>query len=569
MAGPLAEALRAAFAEARWGPVEVVPTWGWLTLEGHAGARSASGLLGELPELLERAGPRLGDDLAAGSAPGAAGEEAPVVLPVHFDGPDLEEVAARCGWSTDEVVAAVEAAELVVAFVGFAPGFAYLRGLPPPLAAVDRRPSPRPRVPAGSFGVAGGFCGCYPAAGPGGWQLLGRTDLALFDPRTPPYSRLQPGQRVQVVAVEQVGELPEDRRWPLVEAGQRGAGLRVLDPGPGLSLVEDGGRAGLAHLGVPRAGPVDPRAAALANRLVGNAPGEAVLECTLAGPELLAERPLLVAVLGDGPVRLDDWPVPTPGPVPVRAGQRLRIGPLRRGCRAVLAVAGGLASAELLGSRSSDLLAGLGPGPLRPGDRLPVGEPEGWPAGRLTFDSGSDPGLLAWAARVGLATPRARTDEAVPLRVLAGPDAEPSTLAALTSRLWEVDPASNRVGLRLRPQARADGPGGSAADTRAAGWTSWVPTGAARGQPRGVVLGAIQQPSSGELIVLLADHATTGGYPLPACLASVDVPLAGQLRPGCPVRLVPVGLAEAERATARAERQIARAVQGRYPRWPT
>ncbi|MBN1094728.1 allophanate hydrolase subunit 1 [Blastococcus sp. TML/C7B] len=128
------------------------------------------------------------------AAPGQAG--APVVLPVVFDGPDLAEVAERAGRSVPDVVAALTAVELTVAFSGFAPGFGYLTGLPADLH-VPRRATPRTRVPAGSVALAGPYAGVYPRASPGGWQLVGRTDAVLFDVDREPPALLAPGARVR------------------------------------------------------------------------------------------------------------------------------------------------------------------------------------------------------------------------------------------------------------------------------------------------------------------------------------------------------------------------------------
>lgn len=122
-------------------------------------------------------------------------------IPVDYGGAagvDLAEVAGRIGRSPEEVVELHAGAEYVVAFVGFSPGFPYLLGLPRELE-LPRRASPRPRVAAGSVAVAGPFAGIYPSATPGGWHLLGRSDLVLFDPRATPPQRLAPGDRVRFV----------------------------------------------------------------------------------------------------------------------------------------------------------------------------------------------------------------------------------------------------------------------------------------------------------------------------------------------------------------------------------
>lgn len=141
--------------------------------------------------------------LPADGADGIAREPTPVEIPVCYHpscAPDLEALAQRTGLAPGEVAARHCAGDYRVGMIGFAPGFPYLLGLDPALAA-PRRATPRVRVPAGSVGIAGQQTGIYPGDSPGGWQLVGRTPLALFDPRRDPPSLLQPGQRVRFVAI--------------------------------------------------------------------------------------------------------------------------------------------------------------------------------------------------------------------------------------------------------------------------------------------------------------------------------------------------------------------------------
>ncbi|MFC8720183.1 5-oxoprolinase subunit PxpB [Kitasatospora sp. NPDC057198] len=137
-------------------------------------------------------------------APPAAAAET-VRIPVRYDGPDLAEVARLAGLTPRQVVERHTAARYRVAFCGFAPGFAYLTGLDPRLR-VPRRAEPRTRVPAGAVAVADEYTGVYPRTSPGGWQLLGSTDLPLWDPAADPPTRLRPGTAVRFVAVGEAGE---------------------------------------------------------------------------------------------------------------------------------------------------------------------------------------------------------------------------------------------------------------------------------------------------------------------------------------------------------------------------
>lgn len=433
--------------------------------------------------------------LAAAPPPGraAAVAGALVEVPVTYDGEDLPEVARLWGTTEQEVIARHTAAEFRVAFCGFAPGFPYLLGLD---REVPRRSSPRTSVPAGSVALAGRYCGIYPTASPGGWQLLGRTGVRLFDADRDPPALLPPGTRVRFV--DAPGQAPAaDEKRPMQEPSERV--LTVLRAGP-LSTVQDHGRPGQAHVGVPRSGVLDPPAARLANRLVGNPEDEAVLETTLAGVALRASSATTVAVTGaGGPVAVDGRPAPWGVPVPLGAGAVLDVGAATSGVRAYVAVAGGFRVRPVLGSRSTDTLSGLGPPPLAAGDVLPVGE------------AGAPPPVLDFSL--------VRAAAEVVLRVTPGPRADwfgPAGVGALLGGRYTVSPSSNRIGARLagRPVPRE-----------------------VQGEldSEGVVLGAVQVPPDGQPVVFLADHPTTGGYPVIAVVDPRDLPALAQARPGTPV----------------------------------
>jgi KipI family sensor histidine kinase inhibitor len=469
-----------------------------------------------------------------------------VVIPASFDGPDLAAVADALGTSARSVIGALCGTDLEVAFLGFAPGFPYLVGLPLGLASIPRRPSPRSSVPAGSVAVGGGFASVYPQDTPGGWMLLGATTLPLFDRNRPPYALLQPGD---IVRFEEVDEPPvppsRDRsapgpRPPLTHQGPRF--VEVLEPGL-LSLIEDGGRPVGAALGVPRAGPADPEALCLANRLMGNPDGYAALEVTAAGPALRFHADAHVTVVGAGTMAVDllvdGHPVDSDTVVPVGSGQVVAVGRVRSGLRAYLAVSGGFDSPVEIGSRSSDVLCGLGPGPLRAGDRLDL-FPPARPRGRLSRDRPApDVGDLREA------------------RVLAGPHRlDPASYDQLCAATWRVGESSNRIGIRLLPGpgGRSEPGGNGDADATAGA----IPS-------TGMVTGAVQLPPDGNPIVLMPDHATVGGYPVVCCVITADLPVLGQLRPGDTLRLVDVDAAAARQAWDRWERSLDDRISGWYP----
>ncbi|MET8250495.1 biotin-dependent carboxyltransferase family protein [Micromonospora sp. NPDC005197] len=279
----------------------------------------------------------------------------------------------------------------------------------------------------------------------------------------------------------------------------RPAEIEVLRAGA-LTTVQDLGRPGWAHLGVPRSGALDPTALRLANRLVGNAEQAAGLEITLTGCTLRLTHAATVALTGaEVAVRAGDRPGDIGRPLTVPAGTVLRVGPARRGVRSWLAVAGGIDVPPVLGSRATDTLAGLGPPVLRDGDRLPLGVPPAEPAPvDVTIGPAPAPELH--------------------LSVRLGPRDDwftPSALDLLFGTAYTVSPVSNRVGARLA---------GAALPRAVAGE---LPS-------EGIVLGAVQVPADGQPLIFLADHPTTGGYPVIGVVTDVT-PLA-QARPGTTVR---------------------------------
>src|SRR6266545_1435029 len=256
--------------------------------------------------------------------------------------------------------------------------------------------------------------------------------------------------------------------------------VEVLRAGA-LTTVQDLGRAGYAHLGVPRAGAVDLPALLLANRLVGNPPTAAGLEITMTGCTLRFDAATVIAVTGAEVTRLriGTRPADLGVPVPVRAG----------------------AVEPVLGSRATDTLSGLGPPVLRNGDALPLGPPGGAPA------------PVWFSPRPAVAAGPVR------LRVRLGPRHDWFTRSALTTfttATYAVSPLSDRIGARLTgpPLARTS--------------TGELPS-------EGIVLGAVQVPPDGQPLVLLANHPTTGGYPVIAVVDEADLPLLAQARPGSTV----------------------------------
>ncbi|HMS14458.1 MAG TPA: urea amidolyase family protein [Microthrixaceae bacterium] len=464
---------------------------------------------------------------------GAGANRPPIVIPVRYDGDDLHSVADACGLSTDEVIRRHQAATYRVAFLGFTAGFAYLDGLDP-LLGIARRSTPRTRVPAGSVAIADGQCAVYPRSTPGGWHLLGTTSFAVWDEAADPPAVMEPGRLVQ---------FRDDRRAAPTWSGERRAALSAATSGatpdrgahagsvdggralvvhtPGFgATVQDAGRPGWAHLGVSASGALDPDAWRLGNRLVGNPAlpdgrGAASIEVLLGGFECTATAPVWVAVTGaDGPVHIDGAPAAHGVPLALRPGQRLRVGVATDGLRRFVAVSGGVDVPTVLGSRSTDTLSGLGPEPLAAGTVLAVGP--------ISTDP---PGLFPGPAPVtGSGRDRSgQPGEPLAVRVALGPDDEHvANTAALFDNVWRIGADTSRVGVRLDGDATL----------------AWATDGE---QPSsGMAAGAIQVPRDGRPIVFLADHPTTGGYPVIGVVHPSDLAGLAQRRPGAAVRFVVV-----------------------------
>ena len=468
---------------------------------------------------------------------GAAGGRT-VEIPTVYDGADLADVADLLGWSAEEVVRRHAAASWVVGFVGFAPGFAYLTSDDDGLV-VPRRDTPRTRVPAGSVALAGPWSGVYPRESPGGWQLIGRTDVVTWDADRDPPTPWAPGDRVRFTVVREsvrgrsAGEVggPGRDRWSgpptsprttdLAGAAPSGPGLDVVTPGA-QALLQDLGRPALEHLGVSASGAADPRSLRAANRAVGNPPGAAAVEA-VGGLRLRARGPVVLALAGadaDAVVHPAGAPderraAPFARPFLLADGDELALGHPARGWRTYVAVRGGVDAPPVLGSRATDTLAGLGPAPLGPATRLAAG-----PGGAADAVAAHDVGAPSPST---LPAP----GEVTTLPLVLGPHDDwfdAASLALLAGQDWEVTARSDRVGLRL------------------AGPSPLARTPDARGRELpsvGCVTGAVQVPPDGLPVLFGPDHPLTGGYPVVGAVASGHLWLLGQLPPGALVRFRP------------------------------
>ena len=433
-------------------------------------------------------------------------------------GPDLAAVAADAGLSESDVVALHARQDYRVYMLGFAPGFPYMGILPPPLR-VSRLASPRTRVPGRTVAIAGQQTGIYPIDSPGGWRLIGRTPVRIYDPARPAPFLLDVGDRVRFMAIS-----AEDyeRQAPADE----GISPPVARPHPDLvveqgglfTTVQDLGRPGYRRFGLPRSGAMDPPSLRVANLLLGNPQGAAALEFVFPGPRLVAAGRTTVALGGANlSPALNGRPVPMWTAFALREGDVLEFERPRAGQWCYLAAPGGIDVPAALGSRATYVrgaLGGYGGRRLQRGDRLAVSRRA--PAARLALPASQ------WPPVGGDCD----------LRVVLGPQDDyfaEDAIAALLGGEYRISPEMDRLGYRL------DGPPLSHR---------------ARSEllSDGLLSGAIQVPSGGQPIVIMPDGPTTGGYPKIATVVGPDLRQLAQARRADTIRFRSVEWEQAHEA---------------------
>jgi KipI family sensor histidine kinase inhibitor len=409
-----------------------------------------------------------------------------VRVPVRYDGEDMPAICEATGLARHEVIDLHSGRDYRVFAVGAAPGFPFLGVLDERLR-MPRRPTPRALVPAHAVAMTGLQTGIYPVPGPGGWQLLGSSLRAVYDPwREQPFL-IAPGDTVRFEPAE--GEVPpEATARPLLPVDPERPALRVDEAGL-LDLVVDGGRDMAGRFGMAQSGPVDARAARLANALVGNDPREPLVELTVRGPSFTALRPVRIAVTGPAVLPWIGGEVAEAyATLELAAGDRLSLPHTGQGARSYLALAGGIESERFMDSASTDVRGLIGRA-LAAGDVLGTAR---------EVDS-----AMRMSARVDWPV------DGATVRILPGPKPSAAALERLDGAHLRTA-AGDRTGVRLEGVE--------------------IPGGEAISEPP--PLGAIQITPNGEPFVLLVDRYRTGGYALPAVVHPDDLPIIAQLLPG-------------------------------------
>lgn len=460
-------------------------------------ARALPGVMAAIPGhssvlvLLHSDDPNLRAELAARLGNAGGGDTAPPrrsrEIAVSFeaeDAPDFPRLIEQSGLSREQLIEAIARLSLRVRFLGFLPGFAYLDGWPPEWQ-LPRLDTPRALVPAGSFAVAGPSAGFYPRSSPGGWNLIGRSDAAFWNPLAAPPNLLSPGDEVRIV--------PRS----ITASGREALRARVADGEPVAEVIAPGtysiligpARVSNLEIGAFPGGPFDPEAAGIANRSVGNAPDAAVIECALSGPRLrFLARTSLSWSGAAADLTVDGRRVADPRVIVIDEGSVLAIGRIGPGARGWLAMSGGWGVAEL---------PGMFPPPLRAGQPLTRSESH---AG-----TGKIRGLVReLPGKIG---------------AIAGPAiVDPSRLEDLRRVTWIATDRMDRTGVRL------------------------VGTGEAGERPPASLpstplqFGSVQWHPDGSLLIMGPDHPVTGGYLQVMTIPSRELWKVSQLTSGTAVR---------------------------------
>jgi len=442
----------------------------------------------------------------------------------------MEHVAAETGLSREQIIGLHTGKTYHAFMLGFLPGFAYLASVEPSLR-VERQSEPRLKIAAGSVGLAGEQTGVYPCDAPGGWQIIGRTPIALIDPNVSDRFLISPGDQVQFYPIDQaefdllmeqnkadapsIEETIESQNRDSISLHFKTAGLRTT--------VQDFGRQGHQHYGIPGGGVMDRFSAYCANIAVGNRGDASLIEITLMGPVIEFSGDCQIALTGANLMpKLDGQPIPMWEPVSVKGAQQLSFEARQNGCRSYLAIAGEIHSPKWLDSASPSP-TGVNPATdyrSLKGETVIV---SAW--------TRSNPQPAKKSAESKLKPPQAgrppcligQTDGAFEMRVPIerGPEWDwfsEAQQAAFMAHPFDVLSNSNSMGYRLSSFLEGS------VDLKRSMISS------------AVLPGVIQVTPSGQSILLMRDAQTTGGYPRIGVVCYESLNDVAQLCPGDSIR---------------------------------
>lgn len=452
-----------------------------------------------------------------------------IEIPVLYggqNGPDLETVAKHNSLTVDEVVDLHSKPEYFIYMLGFTPGFPYLGGMNKAIAT-PRLETPRVKIEAGSVGIAGEQTGIYPINSPGGWQIIGQTPLDLYNINREEPILLKAGQYIKFkpISIEDFNNIKtsnmESDTFCLKtnenDNLQCKRGFIVKTQGF-LTTVQDLGRHNYQALGVPVSGAMDKRSLKLANLLVDNDVTEAGLEVTMLGPTIEFTEDNVIAITGgDLMPQINNMDIDMNKAIICHKGDILSFKGIKSGSRAYIAFAGGLSIHKVMGSKSTYIKAGIGG---FKGRKLEKND-------EICFEN----------PKVSISNLSKRTlninnqfSNEINLRVIMGPQDDCFTEDGIKTFLNSTYTVSNdfdRMGCRLEGEKIQHKKDGNIISD-------------------GIAFGAIQVPSHGTPIIMLADRQTVGGYTKIANVISVDLPKLAQAKPGDKISFLNVSVEEAQ-----------------------